>query len=1831
MVYLILCFLLGFFNSSLLSLSLSLPPTHLCRPEQSSALLKFKSNLSLSVRYCSHEFHIVSVHKTDSWDEGTDCCKWEGVVCDNKKGNVIGLDLSCSGLTGSLKSNSSLFSLQNLRWLNLAGNFFGNSEIPSEFGKLRSLTYLNLSATGLTGLVPPEISLLSELVSLDLGVNFLLFRNHDFNMLVHNLTKLETMILDGMDLSLVVPYSFLNLTVSLKHLSLSNCNLQGNFPTQVFHLPYLQHISLRFNPNLIGYLPETNWTSPLSSLDVSETRFSKELPGSIVKLKHLKTLGLSHCAFTGFIPSALRNLTKLTFLDISGNMFQGKIPDVFGNLNDLSFMDFSSNNFSGVFPSSAFNLTSLTFMDFSYNFLRGTLPNNISGLSYLRELHLYANLLSGRVPVWLFSLPSLEYLDLHSNQLNGPIDQIQEPNLVLLNLTSFDLSSNNLSGNIKSCILVKLRNLRSLDLSFNNLLSLTRCSNDVNSTLPMIIEFHFSSCNMQRFPSFLNASKHLTVLDLSNNQIHGSITKWEGEGWEDLRFLNLSMNFLTSVEQIPGKHLDQLSVDNLRTVNLNGNQLEGSIPQSLKNCHSLEVLDLGNNNINDTFPYWLGTLPYLQVLVLRSNRFHGDIQNFNGTFSFSSLRMIDLSRNEFTGHIPPELFENLKSMKDIQVDKTGPNYVERYYYQDSVIITMKGLDFKLERILTSFTVIDFSSNHFKGSIPKEVGELKSLIVLNFSHNSLAGNIPPSLGKMAALESLDLSSNKLQGRIPVQLTDLTYLGALNLSHNNLEGQIPLANHFDTFSNNSFDGNSGLCGFPLSKKCGNNQEPESPPSTVADESETTLVWKIAAMGYGSGLVLGLSMGYIVFTTGRPRWLRKMLYLILCFLLGFFNSSLLSLSLSLPPTHLCRPEQSSALLNFKSNFSFSIGNCGQELPVPSFFKTGSWDEGTDCCKWEGVVCDNKKGNVIGLDLSCSGLSGSLLSNSSLFSLQNLRWLNLAGNYFGMSEFPSEFGKLRSLTYLNLSATGLTGLVPPEISLLSELVSLDLGQNYALLFRNHDFNMLVHNLTKLETMILDGMDLSLVVPYSFLNWTVSLKHLSLSNCNLQGNFPTQVFHLPYLQHISLRFNPNLIGYLPETNWSSPLRFLDVSGTSFSKGLPDSIGNLKHLKTLNLDSCVFMGSIPSALGNLTKLTFLDISGNMFQGQIPDVFGNLNDLSFMDFSSNNFSGFFPSSAFNLTSLTFMYFSSNFLRGTLPNNISGLSYLRELYLYANLLSGRVPGWLFSLPSLEYLDLHSNKLNGPIDPIQEPNLVLLNLTSLDLSFNNLSGNIKSCMLVKLRNLSSLDLSHNSLLSLTSCNNGANSTLPMITEFHFSSCNMQRFPNFLNASKYLQVLDLSNNQIHGSITKWEAEGWENLVTLNLSMNFLTSVEQIPGKDLFVLDLRSNSLQGPLPTPPQNLSYLLISNNELVGEIPSKICNLSFLYVLDSSKNKLGGTIPDCFGTFGDQLSVVLRTLNLNGNQLEGSIPQSLKNCYNLEVLDLGNNNINDTFPYWLVTLPNLEVLVLRSNRFHGDINGTFSFNNLKMIDLSRNEFTGHLPLELFENSKALRDIQENKAGGPEYIGGHYYQDSVTVTMKGSDFELVRILTIFTIIDFSSNHFKGPIPKAIGELNSLIVLNFSHNSLTGNIPPSLGKLAALESLDLSSNKLQGRIPMQLTNLTFLGALNLSHNNLEGPIPLANHFDTFSNDSFAGNSGLCGFPLSKTCGNDQEPKSPPSTVGDESEIALIWKIAAMGYGSGLVIGLSMGYIVFTTGRPRWLGKMIKRNPKKRMRRRIHRNGRRKN
>ncbi|MED6122589.1 hypothetical protein PIB30_041127 [Stylosanthes scabra] len=190
--------------------------------------------------------------------------------------------------------------------------------------------------------------------------------------------------------------------------------------------------------------------------------------------------------------------------------------------------------------------------------------------------------------------------------------------------------------------------------------------------------------------------------------------------------------------------------------------------------------------------------------------------------------------------------------------------------------------------------------------------------------------------------------------------------------------------------------------------------------------------------------------------------------------------------------------------------------------------------------------------------------------------------------------------------------------------------------------------------------------------------------------------------------------------------------------------------------------------------------------------------------------------------------------------------------------------------------------------------------------------------------------------------------------------------------------------------------------------------------------------------------------------------------------------------------------------------------------------------------------------------------------------------------------------------YDDSVTATIKGLTTNFEKIPKVLVSIDLSSNRFEGEIPDDIRELHALIGLNLSHNNLNGPIPRSLANLTNLESLDLSSNMLTGIIPAELTNLNSLEVLNLSSNHLEGSIPRGKQFDTFSNDCYEGNMGLCGFPLTVQCNSGVPQQQYPPSEG-EDKFGFGWKPVAIGYACGTVLGIGLGFCVFSIGRPQWL------------------------
>lgn len=471
----------------------------------------------------------------------------------------------------------------------------------------------------------------------------------------------------------------------------------------------------------------------------------------------------------------------------------------------------------------------------------------------------------------------MSFLDL-SHNLFTTVGQIPD----YTTITNLDLSSNKLCGAVPFPSRAKDVNYSNNRFSIlpNNFLGLLKsvysinlANNELRGPLPS------AECD---------PNVDLQIIDISGNKLSGSIPPYLLKGCSDLKVLNVRGN------RLGGTWPDDVDAScQLKLVDLHGNRVQGRLPRSLANCKHLQDLDVGRNNFTDSFPSWLGNLSYLRLLVLRSNKFYGpvsivDHMNHHSTTGgyFSSLQIIDLAGNGFTGVLSGEVFDSFKSMVRGSNRSTGDEQESRWLgedgvstynkvpvvllddwessYQVAVEVAMKQQYMRVSKIFTDLVVIDLSDNSFTGSIPSTIGNLTSLLVLNMSHNALTGQIPGELGRLVQIESLDLSWNRLTGEIPRQLAALTGLEWLNLSYNDLSGSIPSGSQFSTFTSSSFQGgNRGLYGCPLPVRC--NLTPGTkvlpPPQQVPDGASADhrfyliVLLLLVGSGYGVGFALAL----------------------------------------------------------------------------------------------------------------------------------------------------------------------------------------------------------------------------------------------------------------------------------------------------------------------------------------------------------------------------------------------------------------------------------------------------------------------------------------------------------------------------------------------------------------------------------------------------------------------------------------------------------------------------------------------------------------------------------------------------------------------------------------------------------------------------------------------------------------------------------------------------------------------------------------------------------------------------------------------------------------
>ncbi|ERN18506.1 putative leucine-rich repeat receptor-like serine/threonine-protein kinase At2g24130 [Amborella trichopoda] len=277
-------------------------------------------------------------------------------------------------------------------------------------------------------------------------------------------------------------------------------------------------------------------------------------------------------------------------------------------------------------------------------------------------------------------------------------------------------------------------------------------------------------------PSLSNLSR-LTTLDISENHLNGRIPSELGL-LSKLSMLDLHGNQL--VGHIPAT-LSQLS--GLVFLNLGGNLLVGQFPMTLlQNCSTLFVLDLSENKFSGEIPPEIGNwLPNIEDLFLYSNQFSGNIPSSLG--NCSNLSSLDLEYNHLNGELPFEIVQRLPKMEYLHLAHNNLVSHDNNTNLRPFFVSLSNCSGLLE--------LELQGNILGGEIPDDIGQLLpiSLLQLQLQENRIHGRIPPNIANLYNLTLLNLSANFLNGTIPQEISLLSNLQRLVLSKNLLEGNIP----------------------------------------------------------------------------------------------------------------------------------------------------------------------------------------------------------------------------------------------------------------------------------------------------------------------------------------------------------------------------------------------------------------------------------------------------------------------------------------------------------------------------------------------------------------------------------------------------------------------------------------------------------------------------------------------------------------------------------------------------------------------------------------------------------------------------------------------------------------------------------------------------------------------------------------------------------------------------------------------------------------------------------------------------------------------------------
>ena len=851
----------------------------------------------------------------------------------------------------------------------------------------------------------------------------------------------------------------------------------------------------------------------------------------------------------------------------------------------------------------------------------------------------------------------------------------------------------------------------------------------------------------------------------------------------------------------------------------------------------------------------------------------------------------------------------------------------------------------------------------------------------------------------------------------------------------------------------------------------------------------------------------------------------------------------------------------------------------------------------------------NLEELDLSENSLSGAI--PTEIGNLSNLKRLRLGRNSLSGS-IPTEIGNLSNLTRLQLSGNSLSGSIPTVIGNLINLEELYLSHNSL----SGSIPTEIGNLSNLEDLWLSVNSLSGSIPTEIGNLS-NLEYLDLSGNSLSGSIPTVIGNLSNLKELYLIRN-SLSGSIPtEIGNLSNLKVLNLYVNSLSGSIPTEIGNLSNLEELGLSNNSLSGSIPTEIGNLSNLEDLWLGGNSLSGAIPTEIGNLSNLEELFLNGNSLSGAIPTEIGNLSNLEILYLHGNSLSGAIPLSFANLSLLTDFYAAGGRNNVCIPSGLQSwhngisrrdsLPvcgsrpppptvsvtpetlsvtegagsaqlTLELSEVHSDPVtvdwatsdgtaaagsdytagDGTVNfaPNETRKTIDIAITDDALDESN------ETFTVTLSSPSNAELGTAKTTTVTIADNDTRGVAISPTTLTITEGSNAKYTVVLDTQPSANVtislsfasgsdadITVDKTSLTFTTDNWDAaqevtvsaaeddDATDGAATIahaasgggygGVSVPSVTATEEDNDNDAdaerAALVALYDATDGDNWTENANwksqepvgewygvtvengvVTELDLNGNNLTGTLPSAIGNLASLKWLSLSHNQLSGSIPVEIGNLTD-----LRRLYLDSNSLSGAIPAEIGNLTRLHWLLLSSNSLSGEIPSEIGNLTGLGFLIIDSNSLSGTIPAEiWNLTRLQHLSLSINSLSGAIPAEI-RNLTRLEGLwgDRNQLSGaiPSEIG-----------------DLTRLEALF----LGNNQLSGAIPAEIGNLTRLEGLGLDGNALTGEIPSEIGNLTNLLFLIIDSNSLSGAIPAEIWNLTRLQRLDLSTNNLTGAIP---------------------------------------------------------------------------------------------------------